>query len=80
MDMLNRQELVRISDDLILTPENIEKAKVELINRIEGHGGISVAEYRDLLNTNRKNAIGLLEYFDQLKITKRDGEKRVLVN
>ncbi|MCR3955426.1 MAG: selenocysteine-specific translation elongation factor [Gudongella sp.] len=80
MDMLNRQELIKISEDLILTPENLQKSKLELINHIEEFGGVSVAEYRDLLNTNRKNAIGLLEYFDQIKITRRDGEKRVLVN
>ena len=80
MDMLNRQDLVRVSDDLLILPENLERAKNELVGHIQKHGGVSVAEYRDLLNTNRKNAIGLLEYFDQIKITKRDGEKRLLVN
>jgi len=80
MDMLNRQDLVRVSDDLLILPENLEWAKNELVGHIQKHGGVSVAEYRDLLNTNRKNAIGLLEYFDQIKITKRDGEKRLLVN
>ena len=39
---------------------------------------ITASEYRDLLNTNRKIAIGLLEYFDQLKITKRIEDKRIL--
>jgi len=80
MDMLNRQDLVRVSDDLLILPENLERAKNELVGHIQKHGGVSVAEYRDLLNTNRKNAIGLLEYFDQIKITQRDGEKRLLVN
>ncbi len=80
MDMLGRQELLKLNDDLFLLPEHLDKAKIELVNFIEKNGGITVAEYRDLLNTNRKHAIGMLEYFDQIKVTKRDGEKRLLVN
>jgi selenocysteine-specific elongation factor len=41
-------------------------------------GSISVGGYRDILGTNRKVAIGILEYFDQLKVTRRSGENRVL--
>ncbi|WP_422486293.1 selenocysteine-specific translation elongation factor [Gudongella sp. DL1XJH-153] len=80
MDMLGRQEILKLNDELFLLPEDLDKARIELVNFIEKNGGISVAEYRDLLNTNRKNAIGMLEYFDQIKVTKRDGEKRILVN
>jgi len=40
---------------------------------------ISIAQGRDLLDTNRKVALGILEYLDNIKITKRDGEKRILI-
>ncbi len=50
-----------------------EKALNILKDHINKNGSITVAEYRDVLDTNRKVALGLLEYFDQMKITKRDG-------
>ena len=40
---------------------------------------ISIGEARDLLQSNRKVSLGLLEYLDNIKITKRDGEKRTLI-
>lgn len=79
MDIIDKAELVKINDDLLLLPQYVERARIELVNFIENNNGIFVAQYRDLLDTNRKNAIGLLEYFDQEKITRRDGEKRILV-
>ncbi|MFA9423839.1 MAG: SelB C-terminal domain-containing protein, partial [Sedimentibacter sp.] len=54
------------------------EAKAILINYIIQNNKIAAAEYRDLLNTNRKNAIGLLEYFDMIKVTKRVGNDRIL--
>ncbi|MGM0395462.1 MAG: selenocysteine-specific translation elongation factor [Bacillota bacterium] len=80
IDMLAREEILRISDDLFLLPGHLETAREKLVEFIVENGGITVAEYRDLMNTNRKNAIAILEYFDQIRVTRRDGEKRVLVN
>jgi len=42
-------------------------------------GKITAAETRDILGTNRKYAIILLEYFDSKKLTERNGDVRVLV-
>ena len=50
---------------------------VEFINK---NASISVAEFRDLLNTNRKIALALLESFDGQGITKREENKRILTN
>ncbi|HKM00681.1 MAG TPA: SelB C-terminal domain-containing protein, partial [Sedimentibacter sp.] len=38
---------------------------------------ITAAQYRDLLNTNRKMAIALLEHFDMIKLTKRLENDRI---
>ena len=56
-----------------------EEAQNILIDYLNKNSSITVAEYRDVLNTNRKVALGLLEYFDQEKITKRDGDIRRLM-
>lgn len=77
--LINNGEILRISKDIYLSAENYNKALDILKEYITKNGSISIAEFRDLINTNRKIALGLLEYFDQVKLTKREGEKRVLV-
>jgi selenocysteine-specific elongation factor len=46
---------------------------------MEQHGKITLAEYRDLLNTSRKYAVLILEYLDQQKITKMVDDARILL-
>lgn len=45
---------------------------------LKEHGQMTVAEFRDAAGTSRKYAVPLLEYFDREKITRRDGDNRVL--
>ena len=77
--LINNGEIIRLSKDIYLSTENYKKALDILKEYITKNGSITIAEFRDLINTNRKIALGLLEYFDQVKLTKREGEKRVLV-
>lgn len=76
--LIINKELIRVADDVYIRSDLFDKA-VELLKEfLSNNGSITIGEYRDLLNTNRKVTLGLLEYCDQLKITKRDGEKRIL--
>lgn len=76
--MLENKELIIINDAGITTDVIYNRSKNMLIEYIKKNSRITAAEYRDLLNTNRKTAVALLEYFDMLKITKRIGNERVL--
>jgi hypothetical protein len=42
-------------------------------------GGITVAEFRDLVGGNRKICLLLLAQYDSERVTKRDGDFRFLV-
>lgn len=77
--MVDEKELIKINEVGITTYEIYNEAKSLLIDFIEKNSKISAAEYRDLLKTNRKTAIGLLEHFDLQKVTKRIGNDRVLL-
>jgi selenocysteine-specific elongation factor len=77
--LINYGEIVKLNEEIYLYKESYEEGLEILKDYINKNGSITVAEYRDMLKTNRKVALGLLEYFDQLKITKRDGDKRILV-
>ncbi|MFA7549749.1 MAG: selenocysteine-specific translation elongation factor [Sedimentibacter sp.] len=77
--MITEKNLVRVND-LVTTTELYEEAKNILVEFLKKNKKISAAQYRDLLNTNRKTAISLLEYFDMLKLTKRVENDRILLN
>ena len=40
-------------------------------------GGLTVAELRDRLGVSRKYSLALLEHFDSIHLTRREGEKHV---
>ena len=77
--LISSGDIVRINEDVFLLKDSYDKALERLKEYINKNGSITIGEYRDLLETNRKVGLGLLEYFDQIKITKRDGEKRTLI-
>lgn len=76
--LINSGEVIKLNEDIYLYIENIERAITLMKEYLKENSFITVAQYRDILNTNRKTALALLEYFDYLKITKRDGDKRSL--
>ena len=71
--------LVRISAELVMTPELLARAEA-VARRAGDAGGITVSAFRQALGTSRKFALPLLEYFDATGITRRQGDVRVLRN
>lgn len=78
MVILNRGELFKLNEEVYLDLGVYEDSIVKLKKYIIEKGSISIAEFRDLLDTNRKVALSLLEHFDMEKITIRHDDKRVL--
>lgn len=77
--LLNKNVITRIAEDIFILNETLTLAIDKIKEYIKNNTNISIAQCRDLLNTNRKIALGILEYLDQIKVTKRDGEKRTLI-
>ncbi|MCM8710391.1 selenocysteine-specific translation elongation factor [Clostridium sp. SYSU_GA19001] len=71
-------ELFKVSEDVVVLNIYYEEAKKKVINYINKYGRISAAEARDMLNTSRKYAVALLVHFDNIKLTKRVEDSRVL--
>jgi selenocysteine-specific elongation factor len=66
--------LVRISPDLLVTRELVERAGAAV--RETGDAGITVSALREHLGTSRKYAIPLLEHLDRTGVTRRSGDLR----
>ena len=71
--------LVKLPDEQLIHAKVLQDAQEKIVRTLESRGEISLGEVRDLLNTTRKYALPLLEYLDFKRVTKRVGDKRVLV-
>lgn len=72
------QEVEQLDEKHVIDKELYEILKNNLINYLKENKEITLGEYRDLLNSSRKNCVILLENFDRNKITKRKENSRVL--
>ena len=66
--------VVRVAPDLVFIPALIERA--EAVVAAAGSAGITVSAFRATLETSRKYALPILEWFDQRGVTRREGDLR----
>ncbi|MBL1129294.1 MAG: hypothetical protein HND44_12470, partial [Chloroflexi bacterium] len=72
-------QLRPISHDVVYTAGQYETIIRQLQAFLAAHGRINAAQVRDEFQTSRKYAIALLEHLDERKITRREGDERVLI-
>ncbi len=70
--------LVKIRSDIYFHRLPFENLKEELVVYLKSHQEITTPQFKEMTKASRKYAIPLIEYFDQVKLTLRLGEKRVL--
>ena len=70
--------LVKIKGEIYFHRVSFEKLKEELVAYLKSHQEITTAQFKEMTQASRKYVIPLIEYFDQIKLTLRLGEKRVL--
>ncbi len=76
--LIETDQLVQLNEDVLLQPERYEEMRTAVIEHIKNQGSITLAELRDKFDTSRKYAVAVLEYMDELGLTVRKGDKRVL--
>lgn len=76
--LMESGELIKLPEEVVLSIEAVNQAKDKLISYIKKNGSINVGILRDELKTNRKVTVALLEYFDEIKLTKRVENTRIL--
>ncbi len=77
--LLSRGRLVRIPDGKVFHVRAIEDLKQRLWGQRATSPVIDISEFKELSGTSRKNAIPLLEHFDQTRVTRREGNKRLIL-
>lgn len=71
--------ILPVKEDIFFLTSAVDEAKKILIKYLKENETITLAQFRDLLDSSRKYTLALLEYFDSNKITKRVGEERTLI-
>ena len=80
--LLDDRKLVRIQGDMFMHSQVIQDLKTKLHTYASQHEPdrlIDVPTFKDLAGVSRKYAIPLLEYFDREQVTRRAGDKRLIL-
>jgi selenocysteine-specific elongation factor len=80
--LIDDRKLVRIQGEMFMHTRVLEDLKTRLRNYAGQHEPdrlIDVAAFKDLAGVSRKYAIPLLEYFDREQVTRRAGDKRLIL-
>jgi selenocysteine-specific elongation factor len=80
--LIDAGTLVRVRDDLLFHRDALERLVAALRSYAESHGPerlIDVAAFKELSGVSRKYAIPLLEHFDRTRVTRRAGDRRLIL-
>ncbi len=72
--LLDQELLVQVSPEVVFRKQDYEVMLAKVRQQILASGAITVAQFRDLFNTSRKYALGLLEHLDATGMTVREGD------
>jgi selenocysteine-specific elongation factor len=70
--------LVKIKSGMVFHRIHFENLREKLITYLKRNKEITTPQFKEITGASRQYAIPLIEYFDQIKLTLRVGEKRVL--
>lgn len=76
--LLEHERLIRTPDGPLFHKEAVEKAREILVATLKQEGKLESVRWKYLLNTTRKYAIPLLDYFDRIGVTRRLNNTRYL--
>ncbi len=77
--LLREKVLVRVAEDLIFHQSVLEQLRGLLAGRKRVNARINVATFKELTGLSRKYAIPLLEHLDRERITRREGDERIIL-
>jgi len=72
--------LVWVGEGLLFHREAVDRARQLLVEHIRNEGRLESVQFKYLVNTTRKYALPLLDYFDRVGLLRRVGNTRYLKN
>ncbi len=78
--LIGRGDLIVVSPTVLFLSSTYQEICQRIREHIEMTGSITLAQTRDMLGTSRKYAQAILEYLDEIGVTRRKGDERVLAS
>ena len=75
--LLRDKRLIRVNDELVFHCSALQSLR-QLLAQKKGQK-FAVPEFKDWTGVSRKYAIPLLEFLDRERITRRDGDTRIVI-
>ena len=72
-------EVLKVIEDLIFHRSALERLRELVARRKQQSNRLNVAVFKELTGLTRKYAIPLLEYLDRERVTRREGDERVIL-
>jgi selenocysteine-specific elongation factor len=76
--LVEQENLVKVESNLLFHREAVEQARQILTSFVRKEGRLESVKFKYLLDSTRKFAIPLLDYFDRIGVTRRVGNTRYL--
>jgi len=76
--LIDQGSLVRLNEKVTYHRDCLQRAQGIVTEYIRKGKGITVAELRDELGVSRKYALAILEHFDKIGLTRREGDGHVM--
>jgi selenocysteine-specific elongation factor len=77
--LLKENVLLKVTEDLIFHRSALQQLKELLVRRKAQSNRINVAVFKEITGLSRKYAIPLLEYLDRERVTRREGDERIIL-
>ena len=71
--LIDKEKIVKINDEMFTLKTLMDKAEKIVVEKLQKDNLITISELRDALKTSRKSAKPMLEYFDNMKVTRKNG-------
>ena len=77
--LLKENVLHKVTEDLIFHQSALRELREILARRKAQNNRLEVADFKELTGLSRKYAIPLLEYLDRERVTRREGDERIIL-
>jgi selenocysteine-specific elongation factor len=78
-NLLKEKVLVKVAEDLIFHRSALERLRALVAEQKKRTARLNVAVFKEMTGLTRKYAIPLLEYLDRERVTRREGDERVIL-
>lgn len=77
--MIRQGELAKVNEELVVAQGVMDDLIARLRERKKSDPNLGVGDFKNLTGISRKYAIPILEYFDKIRVTRRNGNTRLIL-